>query len=173
MKVVQLHGGLLGCTMVSETSRMYFVQLPLSKSPLPLFPPITEVSTKTALQDSHFLVVDDAPMCRKVLVKMLKEKKITCDEAEDGDVAILRVKEAMEAGVRYDAILMDYSMPNLIGPEATKRIRKLGFRGKIFGVTGNVLADDIQNFLNSGANKVYLKPVKDLVLEKILRDMGR
>jgi CheY-like chemotaxis protein len=45
------------------------------------------------------------------------------------------------------------------GPEATAELRKAGFDGLVIGVTGNVLQDDIDHFLRSGANAVLSKPL--------------
>jgi CheY-like chemotaxis protein len=45
------------------------------------------------------------------------------------------------------------------GPTATKEIRKLGYQGAIFGVTGNGLESDVTHFKNSGANHVLIKPL--------------
>lgn len=52
------------------------------------------------------------------------------------------------------------------GPEATQRIRDLGFRGAIFGVTGNALLEDIAVFRNHGANAVVTKPIQQSKIEE-------
>jgi CheY-like chemotaxis protein len=61
--------------------------------------------------------------------------------------------------VAYDIILMDYSMPTMDGPTATRLIRKMGFKGPIYGVTGNALQSDIDFFTSCGLNGVFLKPL--------------
>ena len=58
----------------------------------------------------------------------------------------------------YDVILMDFVMPNMDGPTATKMIRDLGYSGYIFGVTGNALDSDVNYFLAQGADSVLAKP---------------
>ena len=45
------------------------------------------------------------------------------------------------------------------GPEATAELRKAGYRGLVVGVTGNVLQDDIDHFIRSGADAVLAKPL--------------
>ena len=88
------------------------------------------------------LVVDDSRLNRKMLLKFLLKNGNVCTEAEDGLEAIERVKERIDfangsCGKPYDAILMDFIMPNMDGPTATKHLRSMGYTGLIFGVTGN------------------------------------
>ena len=59
----------------------------------------------------------------------------------------------------YDLILMDNIMMPMGGLEATKEIRELGYRGLIIGATGNIMPDDIELFLEAGANDVLGKPL--------------
>jgi CheY-like chemotaxis protein len=54
---------------------------------------------------------------------------------------------------------MDYIMPNMSGPEATAKLRQLGYRGMVIGVTGNALPEDIAKFKRSGADHVLIKPI--------------
>jgi CheY-like chemotaxis protein len=43
---------------------------------------------------------------------------------------------------------------------ATKELRRLGYQNLIVGLTGNVEEEDIQNFLEAGADLVLAKPLK-------------
>jgi signal transduction histidine kinase/CheY-like chemotaxis protein len=108
---------------------------PLKDGPCPSYstwrPPAREV-----------LVVDDSRLNRKMLLKCLRADGHTCFEAEDGLEAIAMVKERIDHargghGRPFDAVLMDFIMPNMDGPTATQEIRALGYTAPIFGVTGN------------------------------------
>ena len=59
----------------------------------------------------------------------------------------------------FDIIVMDFVMPNMDGPTATKEIRKLGYSGLVFGLTGNALKSDVDSFIACGANMVLTKPL--------------
>jgi signal transduction histidine kinase/CheY-like chemotaxis protein len=113
-----------------------------------LLPPETVVEdTVTELADSpqspfELLIVDDSRLCRKMLQKCLRADGHTCFEAEDGLEAIEMVKKRIDHanggnGRPFDAVLMDFIMPNMDGPTATKEIKALGYNAPIYGVTGN------------------------------------
>jgi CheY-like chemotaxis protein len=73
----------------------------------------------------------------------------------------------------YSAILMDYVMPVMDGPTATKRIRAIGYKGIIIGVTGNVRKEETEYFLNCGADYVMGKPLDIDRLEDLLHIAAR
>jgi CheY-like chemotaxis protein len=123
----------------------------------------------------HVLVVDDALTNRKILVRLLERSGHTCASAFDGKDAI-RVFEAdqVEAATDpnhspIDTILMDYEMPVLNGPDATKVLREKGCNALVVGVTGNVLAEDVAYFMSMGANDVLPKPVSIALIEQCWR----
>ena len=111
------------------------------------------------------LIVDDSYLNRKMIARLLQQRSFVIFEACDGAEAVDSVSKSMRslAGehptLSYDVILMDFVMPIMDGPTATKQIRALGYRGVIIGVTGNALPDDISTFLASGADVVMTKPI--------------
>jgi CheY-like chemotaxis protein len=125
----------------------------------------------------NVLVVDDSTMNRKMICKLFTKKGISCDQAEDGSIAVDMMKSILKSKPdswndtttasdeiaslqhgNYDAILMDYQMPNMDGPTAIRAIRSLGYKGVVIGVTGNVMALDQQEMMAAGANDVLPKP---------------
>ena len=107
------------------------------------------------------LIVDDVPLNRKMLKRLLETRKYACEEAVDGQHAVDVIRESLIEGEssHYDIITMDFQMPVMDGVTATHIIRQLGFKGLIIGVTGNAVTEDVNALLRNGANKVLLKPL--------------
>ncbi len=99
------------------------------------------------------LVVDDHDIVRRGVISLLTFHKFdVCGEAVDGQDAIEKARK-----LRPDAIVMDISMPNLNGLEATKAIRRLLPEIEIFIVSQHD-APEIQNkALEAGARGYVMK----------------
>ena len=65
-------------------------------------------------------------------------------------------------------IFMDNMMPNMDGCAATKRLRENGYKGRIVGLTGDAMTEDVSTFLACGADAVIVKPLRLNVLDDIL-----
>lgn len=104
----------------------------------------------------NILCVDDVPSNRKILSRLLTKKGHSCLLACDGQEAFDMI---MINKVQVDAVCMDYEMPILDGPHASKALRDAGCKIPIIGVTGNVLPSDIEYFKSMGAQDVIGKPV--------------
>lgn len=118
------------------------------------------------------LVVDDSATNRRLLVRWLHNRGHSCHEACDGVEAVEMVRRSLSDQEPYDTILMDYEMPRLNGPKACKEIRAAGSDSFIVGISGNVLADDVANFRDHGANAVLPKPVQFPELESLWSEYG-
>lgn len=118
---------------------------------------VTPQSTEAVVQ-GKVLVVDDAASNRKVVSRILSKHGYECTEAKDGKEAIKIVEEKNNPNY-FSCVLMDYEMPVLNGPDATAALRSRGYPLlPIYGLTGNVMVEDIDHFLQSGANHVLGKP---------------
>ena len=110
---------------------------------------------------TRVLTVDDVTMNRKILRRVLENRFDVIDEAEDGHKAVEIIAKSLEGGDQflYDVITMNYQIPVMDGVTATRRIRRLGFLGKIIVVTGNALEEGMATFKESGADAVLMKPL--------------
>lgn len=116
---------------------------------------------------THVLCVDDSAPSRKLMVRTLQRRGYTCYQACDGVDCLKQMHSLHVQGILIDAVLMDYEMPNLNGPDATRELIKQGFSTLVIGITGNVLPEDIKTFIDSGAYDVLGKPFSIDKLEKI------
>ena len=115
------------------------------------------------------LVVDDAVSNRKMLIRLLKARGYECAQAEDGQQAIDMYCALQNKEEPVDIIVMDYEMPVMNGPPATKKLRELGCNCLIVGVTGNLLPEDVDYFKAQGADAVLGKPLNIKRFEEILQ----
>ena len=128
--------------------------------------------TAADLQGKKLLLVEDNELNREIALEILKEAGFVVDTAEDGAVAVRKIKQA--APGQYDLILMDIQMPNLDGYEATRQIRALPDAEKanipIFAMTANAFEEDRQNALEAGMNGHIAKPLDVPHLLRVLAD---
>lgn len=94
-------------------------------------------------------------------------------EACDGVEALELFEKLVENGDEssFDCIFMDYVMPFMDGPMATRELRSRGYSGPIIAVTGNVISQDVDHFLASGANSVMPKPLTRVKFFEILQGL--
>jgi signal transduction histidine kinase/CheY-like chemotaxis protein len=126
---------------------------------------LTSSQQEPVFKPRRILVVEDSDSSRKMLVRLLSRAGHTCVMAVNGQDAVHAMATDLAATadnpshVPFNTVLMDFEMPLLNGPEATKQIREMGFKASILGVTGNVLSEDVDYFMAHGADAVLPKPI--------------
>lgn len=175
------------------TIRPSFVQLP-TRQPFILEEQLSEAS-RSAIQtpsgslDSpavgwepglRVLVVDDDPLTRKLMARMLSRLGCKVSTAENGDIALELIlggnsrptpssEDHGSAGLsveamttvtsssadefKYAVVFLDNQMPVLSGLDTVARLRELGRKDFVVGVTGNALLDDQQEYYAAGVDQ--------------------
>ena len=136
--------------------------------------PVEAESTETLVR---VLVAEDSVPNLKLLLMLLRRMNVKAEGVENGQQCIDRFQawhQAQMAGQDpnpspYDLVLMDGNMPVMSGVEATKQLRAMGVMIPIHAVTGNALAEDVQEFIRAGATcPVLTKPVQQRDLHALL-----
>lgn len=118
--------------------------------------PASERALKDVKKSSlHVLLVEDNDINRLYAKSILKNWECYIDVAENGLVAIEKIKNNF-----YDVVLMDVQMPVMDGYEATKAIRMMGQSANmpIIALTANATQSDVEKCLEAGMNDYLAKP---------------
>ncbi|MFH1998627.1 MAG: response regulator, partial [Planctomycetota bacterium] len=83
--------------------------------------PITESAEN--LEKVRILVVDDSEINLKVCVEQLAQFDLHADPCASGSDALACLREAQVAGQGYNAVIMDYMMPEMNGLDLAKAIK--------------------------------------------------
>jgi CheY-like chemotaxis protein len=119
----------------------------------------------------HVLLVEDNRINQMVAARMLARLGLSHDIAEDGRVALEKLRHG-----DYDLVLMDMQMPVMDGIEATVALRALEAeqagrrRLPVIAMTANAMSDDRERCLACGMDDHLAKPVE---LEKLAELLGR
>ena len=125
------------------------------------------------LKGKKLLLVEDNELNREIAQEILEESGFVIDTAEDGTIAVEKMKNAQPGD--YDLILMDVQMPIMNGYEATKAIRALEdpvlSSIPIVAMTANAFDEDRKNALESGMNAHVAKPINVQNLMEVLQTL--
>lgn len=122
--------------------------------------------TLNSLKLLKVLLVEDNDINRLYASSILKSWGCICEQAENGFVAVEKVKNH-----DFDIALMDIQMPVLDGFEATRQIRALvpaKSKIPIIALTANATQKDVEKCLEEGMNDCISKPFTPEDLYKTL-----
>lgn len=112
------------------------------------------------IEGKKILLVEDNELNREIATAILEEYGCIITTAEDGDIAVEKMKSA-KAG-DWDIVLMDIQMPRLNGYDATRQIRALDTeisRIPIVAMTANAFDEDRRKAIEAGMNEHFAKPI--------------
>ena len=111
------------------------------------------------------MICDDAAFMRMMIKDILtKNGYEIAAEAENGAIAVEKYPEA-----KPDLVLMDITMPEMDGIEATFRLRDKGVKTPIIAVTAFAFDQDRNRILEAGCDDYISKPIFSAILKERIR----
>jgi two-component system sensor histidine kinase/response regulator len=117
------------------------------------------------IKGARILLVEDNDLNQEVATELLRDAGFIVDLAENGQIALDKVKAA-----DYDIVLMDMQMPVMDGVTATQEIRKEErFKNlPVVAMTANAMQGDRDRCMAAGMNDHVAKPIEPEDLWKAL-----
>ena len=109
------------------------------------------------------LVVDDFQTMRRIIKNYLRQLGFNnVEEAEDGDVALEKLKES-----EFDFVITDWNMPKMTGIDLLKKIRAASnFKNiPVLIITAEAEKENVVQAAQAGVNDYIVKPFTPEVLQ--------
>jgi two-component system NtrC family sensor kinase len=152
--LIEGHGGSIRAKSQPGQGAVFVVELPVQTPPTTVSD-IGAGETTVPIEGKTILVVDDEPEVAAVLADMLSADGHQVETAENGAIALDRVRARA-----FDLILCDLWMPELDGPgfyqELQRRDPRLSHR--VIFLTGDALSPRITEFVEATAAPTMSKP---------------
>lgn len=122
---------------------------------------------KVDYKSKKVLIVDDNKINLRVAYKLLSNFGITADTVESGFECI----DKINAGIKYDLILLDDMMPKMSGVETLHKLKEIqGFNSPVVALTANAISGMREQYLESGFNDYLAKPIEREELSRVLKE---
>ncbi len=164
-RLLQLQGSDIYIKSEPGTGSTFYFTLTMKKSATEIREEAKQAGDlKFDLTGVKILLVEDVEFNVMVAKRMLKNWNAVVDLAENGAVAVEKVKSN-----QYDLILMDIQMPIMDGYTATSEIRKFNKDIPVIALTASVITTDIQSrAFETGMNGCITKPFNPTDLYSII-----
>jgi len=166
--IVLEHNGKINVVSEFGHGATFIVELPIIEalpSEIKTVSPTVKVE-KLITKKDRILVIDDEPIVRALIEKVLTQSGHSVDTIDDAIKAI----DKLDAGVIYDVILIDVRMPGMSGIELYSRIleKTPKMKNRIIFITGDVMGIDTKAFLTQNNLTYFAKPFNiEALKEKI------
>ena len=166
-ELVELMGGQISVDSQPGEGAVFRFAIPLETSDAAQ-PDTAEQSSAYLPLSGRVLIAEDSETNAMVAVEIAKRFGLDFHRVVDGAAA---VDAALNGD--FDVVLMDVSMPNVDGIEATRILRERGFTKPIIAMTAHALKEDKDHALANGMTGYVTKPIRKAALYNELKDRLR
>jgi CheY-like chemotaxis protein/nitrogen-specific signal transduction histidine kinase len=167
--IIELHGGNITHNFIEPCGNEFVIKLNLTicsdpslyvETPVSIFvlnEKIDNSGNEASESTYDILIVDDSILNLKMMSTIMKTFPIFNHiyTAENGTDAVNKIKQYID---KINVVLLDKNMPIMNGWESVKSMRTLSYNKLVFGLTGEDSSDEVQGFLENGADYVIIKP---------------
>ncbi len=170
-RLVERMGGEIGVTSQAGVGSRFFFTVSMRAAEGDAErerPPLIVTETGGLPSDARILLVEDDPVNRKVINGMLKRLGLECEIAENGALALDKLRTTS-----FDLVLMDCQMPVMDGFTACRHLRERERelhrkRLPVVAVTAYAMQGDKERCLAAGMDDYMAKPLSLAGLEATL-----
>lgn len=116
----------------------------------------------------RILIVEDEPAMARLLARVLRDEGYVVESADDGATGF-----AFAAGEAFDAIVLDWMLPDRSGIQIVRGLRAAGVATPVLMLTARDQVEDQVEGLDSGADDYLSKPFALAALLARLRALTR
>jgi signal transduction histidine kinase len=155
--IVQEHGGRIRLASHAGSGASFYVELPVSGTPLQRPAATPQRADFEALVGSSVLVVEDEPALAAAVSEALTDAGFVVDGAGDGEEALRRV-----GAKSYDLIVCDLKMPKIDGMRFYSTLSTIhpDVARRVIFVTGDVAGTEAERFLQDSGCRWLAKPFR-------------
>jgi PAS domain S-box-containing protein len=158
-RLVELQGGSIGVESRTGEGSVFYFDIPYKYAAMPevqqQLASAANTADKSMLAGKKILLVEDNLINQKVTLLLLQKVGLIVTIAGNGKEAV----ERLEAGERFDLVIMDLQMPEMNGLQATAYIRnKLKLQLPIIAMTASALRNERERCFEMGMNEYLTKP---------------
>lgn len=168
--LIELMNGKIGATSVPGKGSTFWLSLAL---PVDKNTKSTATNPKLAeLAGLNVLVVDDNACNLRILTDQFRSWNIDVTACESAEAGLKMIQSRRAAGMEFDLVLTDYSMPGMDGIEFIRTIKKpnFGFQGAIIMLSSVSDRYEVSDDNQSLPDKWLTKPIQSAqLLESISR----
>jgi len=183
-RLARMMGGDIQVTSEAGRGSVFMVEIgtgPIDGVPMVLKLPNEEAgrvsaSTTPGVQGRaiRVLVAEDGEDNRRLVTHHLTKAGMQTSIATNGVEAIDLALASQRSGDPFHLILMDMQMPELDGYDATRRLRREGWRGPIVALTAHAMSGDRERCIEAGCDEYLAKPIdRRALLEMVQRLASR
>jgi len=114
--------------------------------------------------EAYVLLAEDSPDSQRLIAEVLRRAGARVDVADDGAIALEKLRAAVEADEPYDVVVLDMQMPVLDGAATARALRAEGHHVPILALTAESSLDERERCLAAGCDDYASKPVDRAVL---------